>query len=89
MIEAIILSVFAFAAGTLVGAYIGSPPKSPTNSVLKMNLDNGKEIHMWKGFVDPSNVYVAVNTNEKGGFFDGDGVVFNKEGHIIIVDKKC
>ena len=79
MIEAIILSTFTFVLGGLVGAFF----TYPFNRVKRVINDNCS-INMWKGFVDQSLTYVyADNTND----LNGDGVVFDENGHIILVEK--
>ncbi len=84
MIEAIILSTFAFISGILVGAFVTLSTLG--DRIKKIKLDSGAEIHVWKGFVDPSKVFVAVRTGEYGDNLDGDGVVFDKKGNIIFVE---
>ena len=84
MIEAIILSTFAFIIGSLVGAFVTLSKLS--DPIKKIKLNNGIEICMWKGFVDPSKVFVAVSTDKYGEYLDGDGVVFDNEGNIIQVE---
>lgn len=86
MIEAIILSMSAFILGGIVGAFTVLNRK--LGHVKQVKLNNGKSIYMWKGFVDPTKVYITVDTdNEEDVLFDGDLVVFNDEGHIIHVEK--
>ena len=86
MIEAIILSMTTFLIGSLVGAFLTTDYMS-RKRVISLKLDCGKEIHMWKGFVDPTKVFVAADTDENNDFIDGDGVVFDANGNIIIVNK--
>ena len=74
MIEAIILSTLTFIGGFFVGAL------SILKSRIKfIKLDEGLKICMWKGFVVPDKTFVAAR---KDGCFL-DGVVFDKNGHII------
>ena len=41
---------------------------------------------MWKGFVDPTLTFVACETGKNGEHIDGDGVVFDEKGNIILVE---
>ena len=77
MIEAIILSTLTFIGGFLVGAFISL--SDPLSKIKRIKLDSGKELGMWKGFVDPALTFVAANTG-------GDVVVFDKNGYIIHVE---
>ena len=81
MIEAIILSTFTFLLGGLVGALF----TYPFNRVKRVINDNCS-INMWKGFVDPSLTYVYADSGNNTEL-NGDGVVFDKNGNIIIVEK--
>ena len=83
----IILSVIAgvcyLAASFVCGYSVGSSAKKRVNT---LKLNNGGEIHMWKGFVDPTLTFVAHTTGKNGEYIDGDGVVFDKNGNIILVE---
>jgi hypothetical protein len=79
MIEAIILSIFSFIVGGLVGAL--STMSLLDSDIKRMVLNSGKRLYMWKGFVDPTTI--CVSTAEP----DGDGVIFDKNGNIIFIDK--
>lgn len=76
MIEAIILSTFSLLVGGLVGALIGASLLE--YRVKKVTQKSGNKIYMWKGFVDPTCVFITSETSE-------DGVVFDKNGNIISV----
>jgi hypothetical protein len=82
----IILSVIAgslfLAASFLIGCSVGSN----SNRVNIVRLSNGGKIHMWKGFVDPTLTFVACETGKNGEHIDGDGVVFDEKGNIILVE---
>lgn len=76
MIEAIILSTFSLLVGGLVGALIGASLLE--YRVKRVTQKNGNKVYMWKGFVDPTCVFI---TSE----ISGDGVVFDENGNIISV----
>lgn len=76
MIEAIILSTFSLLVGGLVGALIGASLFE--YRVKRVTQKNGNKIYMWKGFVDPTCIFI---TSE----ISGDGVVFDENGNIISV----
>lgn len=76
MIEAIILSTFSLLLGGLVGAFIGASLLE--YRVKRVTQKNGNKVYMWKGFVDPTCVFI---TSE----ISGDGVVFDENGNIISV----
>jgi hypothetical protein len=82
-----------FALGALTTLILTSIALSKKNmfcntgldSCSSYTLDNGKCIRMWRGFVFPDNIFVCAMN--KDGSTDGDGVVFDKEGNIIVVNK--
>jgi len=81
MIEAIILSTFTFMLGGLVGALFTYP-----FGKVKRITNANHSICMWKGFVDPSLTYVYADKGNSTEL-NGDGVVFDKDGNIIFVEK--
>ena len=81
-----------FALGALTSLILTSIAFSDTivnkvveSGVLKYKLPNGNQIHMWKGFAFPDQTYVCVVDSD--GNSTGDGVVFDKNGSIIVIDK--
>ena len=80
MIETIILSISAFFIGILVGASL----MYPFGRIKSIKLKDGKSIHMWKGFVDQSTVFVSIFDENS---LQGDTVVYNDKGNIIQVIK--
>lgn len=87
MIETI-LSVIGVIAGWMTAWFLGySVGKKDSNPVKKMKLKDGSEIHIWCGFIDHDSIYMFHNTTKNKDFFDGDGVVFNKEGHITFIKR--
>ena len=83
MIETILSVIVAagfLAASFILGYSVGNLSKR--TNVIK--LEDGSEIHMWKGFVDRSKTFVAHFENDKSS--DGDGVIFDEKGNIIHVD---
>jgi hypothetical protein len=84
MIEAIILSTLSFIIGGLVGAL--SAKSLLDSDIKRIVLNSGKRLYMWKGFVDPTLTFVACETGKNGEHIDGDGVVFDEKGNIILVE---
>lgn len=77
MIEAIILSTFSLLVGGLVGALIGASLLE--YRVKRVTQKSGNKVYMWKGFVDPTCVFITSETS-------GDVVVFDENGYIIHVE---
>lgn len=92
MIESIMIGMGFFALGALTSLILTSIAFSDTivnkaveSGVFKYKLPNGNQIHMWKGFAFPDNTFVYATDND--GDLTGDGVVFDKNGSIIVIDK--
>ena len=92
MIESIMIGIGFFALGVVTSLILTSIAFSDTivgkaieSGVLKYKLSNDKQIHMWKGLAFPDQIYVCVTDNDGNSI--GDGVVFDKNGSIIFVDK--
>lgn len=60
-----------------IGYFVG---KDHNSRVKTIELDDGSEIGMWRGFVDPSYIHVCHGK-------DGDGVMFDSKGNITDIFK--
>ena len=85
MLNTIILSIAFFLVGMLVGMWMWN--SIGDERVKKIKLDDGSEIHMWKGFTDQNNIFVCHNTDENGNYIDGDKVLFDKNGSVNFIIK--
>ena len=92
MLESIMIGLGFFAIGALVSLILTSIASHDEITeedlgcrVLKYNIDNGKQIHVWRGFVFPEHIHICAS-DEKGNLV-GDEVIFDENGNIIFVDK--
>ena len=92
MLESIMIGLGFFALGALTSLILTSialhdkiTEKALGGKILKYNIANGKQIHVWRGFVFPDHIHVCAS-DEKGHLV-GDGVIFDEDGNIIFVDK--
>jgi hypothetical protein len=92
MIESIMIGLGFFALGALISLILTSIASHDEITeedlgcrVLKYNIDNGKQIHVWRGFVFPEHIHMC--TSDENGNLVGDEVVFDENGNIIFVDK--
>lgn len=86
MVETVlsIVGVLACWCSAWILGYIVGKEKTKDDPIKMVKLDNGDEIHMWKGFIDPTKVIVSHIQDKNGNYLeDGDGVIFDEKGNII------
>lgn len=92
MLESIMIGLGFFALGAIASLILTSIASHDEITeedlgcrVLKYNIDNGKQIHVWRGFVFPEHIHMCAS--DENGNLVGDEVVFDENGNIIFVDK--